>query len=30
MLNGKTKMDAENYYIQADNIHDINILFKNK
>ena len=23
MLNGKTKMDAENYYIQAGDMHDI-------
>ncbi|MBU3102264.1 hypothetical protein KPL44_23785 [Clostridium sp. DSM 17811] len=28
MLNGKTKMDAENYYIQAGDMHDINGLFK--
>ncbi|GCD13023.1 hypothetical protein [Clostridium tagluense] len=30
MLNGKTEMDAENYYIQAGDMHDIKDLFKKK
>lgn len=30
LLNGKTRMDAENYYIQAGDMHDVNMLFKKK
>ncbi len=30
MLNGKTRMDAENYYVQAGDMHDINELFRKK